>query len=140
MLVEPLELRLTGEHEGRVKVSNGGPWGPLCDDRWTANDANVVCRTLGYTHALFPNVTGHDVEVSGSGDVEVGGSGDLEMVEVFSDTVRCVGNETNIAFCPMNVSFFDRCDENDGVTVSCEGIGINDFQTWASPCHFVLYV
>ncbi|XP_030838981.1 deleted in malignant brain tumors 1 protein [Strongylocentrotus purpuratus] len=111
---EPLELRLTSEHEGRVEVSNGGPWGPLCDDRWTANDANVVCRTLGYTHALFPNVTGHDVEVSGSGD--------LEMDEVFSDTVRCVGNETNIAFCPMNVSFSDRCDENDGVNVNCEGI------------------
>ena len=34
--------------------SSEGVWSPVCDYDWTAEDATVVCRELGYTGKIHP--------------------------------------------------------------------------------------
>ena len=45
------QLRLIGgssETEGRVEICYENQWGTVCDNGWSAEDARVVCRQLGY--------------------------------------------------------------------------------------------
>ena len=44
-------IRLVGgrnEYEGRVEVHHEGQWKTVCDRSWGQNEAQVVCRQLGY--------------------------------------------------------------------------------------------
>lgn len=42
----------TGPNAGRVEIFSGGEWGAVSDEGWDVNDANVVCRQLGFGEAL----------------------------------------------------------------------------------------
>jgi len=47
----PGEVRLVdGRHpaQGRVEIRVDGEWGTICSYGWGQNDANTICRQLGY--------------------------------------------------------------------------------------------
>ena len=35
--------------EGRPELCKGGVYYQICDDRWSQNDARVICNMLGYS-------------------------------------------------------------------------------------------
>ena len=46
------DIRLAGgtlEEEGRVEICMNEVWGTVCDDLFTAAEANVACGQLGYS-------------------------------------------------------------------------------------------
>ena len=45
------DIKLSGSSyssQGRVDLCINGTWGTICSDYFDINDANVVCRQLGY--------------------------------------------------------------------------------------------
>ena len=82
-----LTVRLIGgsnPFEGRVEVFHNGSWGTVCDDQWTIEDANVVCRQLDFEGALKAVASAHFGEGTGN---------------IWMDDVNCVGNERKLTEC-----------------------------------------
>ena len=89
---------------GRVEVFAGGVWGTVCDDSWSLEDANVVCRHLHRgkaerftTDALY----GH-------------GSGPILL-----DDVVCGGNEWTLFNCTHAAIGQHNCGHAEDAGVVC---------------------
>merc|ERR1719370_461831 len=87
----------SGPNEGNLMV--GGQ--PVCDDLWSEEDANVVCRQLGYLH-------GQPTSNSQFGSVNT----DFAM-----DDVQCNGDEELLWVCPFSTSH--NCGGSEGAGVIC---------------------
>ena len=65
-------------------------WGAVCDDHFSANDANVICRQLGYplgaSQALSHSAFGPGFPI-------------------LMDDVKCLGNETSLADCMLSTFY-----------------------------------
>ena len=95
--------------QGRVEVSNGnGTWGTICHDSWDINDANVVCRMLGFVLAKSAPGEAHFGEGSGA---------------IFLDEVGCNGSETNLADCLHTGIGIHDCDHGEDVSAICSSPG-----------------
>ena len=91
-------LRLAGSSKlpymGRVEVyrraQNGHPagWGHICGNGWNQNDAQVVCRQLGYT----------DGNVLAIRRSKIFGSD--KRYPILANRLRCKGDEQQITDCP----------------------------------------
>ena len=89
---------------GRVEVFYNGTWGTICDDSWDLQDADVVCRQLGYNGAS-----------SAPADVVFGqGTGPIWL-----DDVNCEGNEKSITQCNHGGWGVHNCGDGKNAGVVC---------------------
>ena len=76
----------------------------MCDDGWGSNDAEVVCRQLGYDGA------------SSISNAYVGGSGRIWM-----DNVFCSGSEHALSDCTFDGWGVNDCNHYEDAGVICYG-------------------
>ena len=80
-------------------------WGTVCDDDWSIEDGNVVCRQLGYDRAKQVYDRAHFGEGNGS---------------ILLDNLQCTGYEKHLWDCPHNGWTIENCQHSEDAGVHCK--------------------
>lgn len=89
----------TSRCNGRVEIYRDGQWKRACNNEWSKNEENVVCREINCGTAAIETSGVHFGEVAVPGGVKT----------------TCTGNETNISGC-ITEEITDSCVD---ATVTC---------------------
>ncbi|KAL4239801.1 scavenger receptor [Mactra antiquata] len=96
-------------YSGRIEVFYDGEWGTVCENRFDINNAEVVCRTLGYNFST--DVTVHIDDYDGSY-----GSKPLMIRDM-----SCEGNELDVSLCKSE----DWKSGTSGCPAGYRSVGVN---------------
>ena len=91
-------------YEGRVEVYLNEQWGTVCDDYFDIEDADVVCKHIGYPRAID-----YYTKALGSGPI-------------WLDDLNCTGRETSVFECIYADFNNINCGHKEDVGVLCQGI------------------
>ena len=89
---------------GRVEVLVNGKWGTVCDDSFDLQDANVICRMLGFPRALVARNRGYYGYGTG---------------KIWIDQLNCSGSENSIFDCDMSEFGNHDCEHREDAGVEC---------------------
>ena len=101
---------MVGSHldgQGHVELQYVGLWGSVCDDFFDLNDANVICRELGYPKAE----NAHPFAQFG-----------VAERFIWLDDLACYGNESQLNDCPNTVWGTHDCFATEAASVTCSGM------------------
>ena len=90
------------ESNDAVMIYHSSSWRYVCDDSWDMNDADVVCRQLGFARA-----TSAPQQVSIPSD------------SFWLDDVACSGSESRLSDCPANSWGNENCGMTEGAGAVC---------------------
>ena len=99
--------------EGRVEVYDtaNAVWGTVCDDRWSTNDARVVCAQLGYTGSNVGRPYYEAYFGRGIG-------------RILLTQLACLGTEDDLRNCSSGIDYaLSKCRHYEDAGVSCEEPG-----------------
>lgn len=88
--------------QGRVEIYYNRQWGTVCNDDWSRNDAEVVCRQLGFS----------------SGTVLVSTPAGSNQ-PIWLDDVSCSGLEQRLVYCSASSWGQHNCFHSEDAGVSC---------------------
>jgi len=102
----PSVVRLAdgGNNYGRVEIYEHGVWGTVCDDNWDMNDANVVCRQLGFSGATSALKSATHGQGSGP---------------ILRHLINCQGSEASLLNCPFTQNSFNYCVHGEDSSAVC---------------------
>ena len=83
-----------------------GKWGTVCDDNWSREDADVVCRQLGFPDGAIAALTG-----AAFGE----GTGAIIL-----DELLCNGDEEALTGCLHNGYGNHNCGHREDAGVICD--------------------
>ena len=92
------------ELEGRVEIFYNGSWFAVCDYIFGIEEADVVCRQLGFEAAIAP------ICCSQYGYTNLPG---------LFNSVDCAGSEDNLLSCPHTEAGFGNCQRYSHAGVIC---------------------
>ncbi|KAM4703085.1 uncharacterized protein WCC33_011668 [Rhinophrynus dorsalis] len=95
-----------GRCAGRVEVFYSDAWGTVCDDLWSMENAQVICRQLNCGDAISMN--GNGFSGAGTGPI-------------WLDNVKCNGNEKALKDCDSSPWGLYECNHEEGAGVVCSG-------------------
>ncbi|XP_061193442.1 deleted in malignant brain tumors 1 protein-like [Saccostrea echinata] len=98
----------SSEYEGRVEVLINEQWRSICDKGWDKNDADVTCKSIGYSGGLPVSST-----VFGEGP---------ETTWMLSSG-NCHGGEPSLFGCIQSVIGFNSCSNGGHAGVVCYNSG-----------------
>ncbi|CAL9686848.1 unnamed protein product [Knipowitschia caucasica] len=111
-----LRVRMTGyprkHNEGRVELFYKGEWGTICDDDFSIQNANVLCRQMGF------------VEATGWAHSAKYGKG---QGKIWLDNVNCNGGEKGIEHCKSRGWGNSDCTHDEDAGVVCKDERIPGF-------------
>ena len=76
--------------EGRLEIYYNGEWGTICDDYWSAGDADVSCRQLGFAGGSVDDWSFFRNSIFPMGD---------EDQPIWLDDLHCDGGESSLLEC-----------------------------------------
>ena len=85
-----------------MEISVGGLWGSVCEDSWDLQDAQVVCRQLGFDGGL----AAPKQAAFGRG-----------TAALWMSNVQCGGHESSLSDCWKSRQLY--CGESDDASVVC---------------------
>ena len=91
-----------------MEVFYNNTWGTVCDDYWTIQNAQVICRQLGFD--------GVSEELS----YDDFGEGSVSQ-PIWLDDVNCLGTETNVGHCLSRRWGISDCTHYEDVQLRCSG-------------------
>ncbi|XP_019854372.1 PREDICTED: scavenger receptor cysteine-rich domain superfamily protein-like [Amphimedon queenslandica] len=101
-----------GNYEGQVQICINGTWGWVCHNSYRAEDAQVVCRQLGFS------ATGATYRTYGYYGWP------NSSIPIWLDGMDCVGTETTLLSCPLSRAIGSvRCSYNAIAGVVCPSGG-----------------